>query len=142
MGPSLASYFGVFHRLLATRLKEAIGAMPAQLRRIAGELKVRPGLTARRGRVPAGITAHPPPVMPQADSAAPTAAPACSQADGGSSRGWHCLHHWQSGAAAPCRQPSRRQGSVRLPASPLPGRGQTFVAGPAVPRGNHASGGL
>ena len=41
VGPSLASYFGVFHRLMATRLKEAIGASPAQLQRIANELKAR-----------------------------------------------------------------------------------------------------
>ena len=40
VGPSLASYFGVFHRLMATRLKEAVGASPERLKRIAAELKV------------------------------------------------------------------------------------------------------
>ena len=40
VGPSLASYFGVFHRLMATRLREAVGADVPQLQRIAQDLKV------------------------------------------------------------------------------------------------------
>ena len=40
IGSSLASYFGVFHRLLAARLKEVPSASPARLRQLSTELKV------------------------------------------------------------------------------------------------------
>jgi len=41
VGSSLASYFGVFHRLMATRLKEVPQADPDRLQAVAAELKVR-----------------------------------------------------------------------------------------------------
>ena len=39
VGSSLASYFGVFHRLLANRLKEVPQASPERLDALAAELK-------------------------------------------------------------------------------------------------------
>ena len=41
VGSSLASYFGVFHRLMANRLKEVPHADGARLEALAAELKVR-----------------------------------------------------------------------------------------------------
>ena len=40
IGSSLASYFGVFHRLLANRLREVPSASVARLRQISTELRV------------------------------------------------------------------------------------------------------
>jgi len=40
IGSSLASYFGVFHRLLANRLKEVPTASLARLRQLSTELRV------------------------------------------------------------------------------------------------------
>ena len=40
MGSSLAGFFGVFHRLLAARLKEAAQAGERQLHSLCEELKV------------------------------------------------------------------------------------------------------
>jgi hypothetical protein len=41
VGSSLASYFGVYHRLMSNRLKEVATAKPARLRILIAELKVR-----------------------------------------------------------------------------------------------------
>ena len=41
VGPSLASYFGVFHRLMANRLKEVAQADADRVDSLAAELKVR-----------------------------------------------------------------------------------------------------
>lgn len=41
VGASLASYFGVFHRLMTNRLKEVPTADAARLRALTAELKVR-----------------------------------------------------------------------------------------------------
>ena len=51
VGPSLASYFGVIHRLMATRLREAVGADAPRLRRIAQDLKVGPRILPVSGAV-------------------------------------------------------------------------------------------
>lgn len=40
VGSSLASYFGVFHRLMTNRLKEVPTANPARLQALVAELKV------------------------------------------------------------------------------------------------------
>ena len=39
MGPSLAGYFGVFHRLLSGRLRAAAAAAPAELPPLVAELQ-------------------------------------------------------------------------------------------------------